>query len=302
MFDLGNGQALIQSLDFITPVVDDPFLYGQIAAANSLSDIFAMGANALSALNILGFDACHFNAEIAAQIMAGGASKVAECGAALVGGHSVESAELFYGLSVAGITQNGRFWANNTAKAGDVLILSKPLGTGIVCTALKAGFLNANQSLSTSAFKSMSQLNFYALKALEGVKISATTDVTGFGLLGHLSEMASGRKEGIKFVIQTDALPVLDGVKELESMGLVPAGAYKNRNHLLKSQSPRLHIDQEKASNMLLFDPQTSGGLLLAIPQEHATLALKRLKEAGYEHASIIGYAQQSQNTEIVVM
>lgn len=275
VFKLDDDTALVQTLDFITPVVDDPYIYGQIAAANALSDCFAMGANAINALNILGFDSCHFDQEVASLIMAGGANKAKECGAAIIGGHSINSAELFYGLSVTGIAKNGVFWANNTAKVGDVLILTKPLGFGVMTTAIKANMASKEQM--SEVIKLMSQLNFYALQALSGIRVNAATDITGFGLIGHLSEMA---REDIKFVLDAQSIPILQSSKQFASMGLIPEGSYKNQDYSSK------FVDKE--ADILLYDPQTSGGLVLSIPQEQANQALSRLKDAGYIHSCII--------------
>lgn len=266
----------MQTLDFITPVVDDPFLYGQIAAANSLSDVFAMGANAINALNIVGFDSCNFEAEILNEIMQGGLSKVRECGACVVGGHSISTPEMYYGLSVTGLINPSRFWANNTAKIGDVLILTKPLGSGILSTAIKADLLNQTQI--KTAVETMRMLNFYALNALNDIKVNACTDVTGFGFLGHLSEMLNDK---IEFEIFSQNVPVLADAVEFANMGIIPEGSYKNRNFC------RDLIEGD--ADIIFFDAQTSGGLILAVSQKDANLAVKRLKNAGYESTSIIG-------------
>lgn len=266
----------MQTLDFITPVVDDPFLYGQIAAANSLSDVFAMGANAINALNIVGFDSCNFEAEILSEIMQGGLSKVRECGACVVGGHSISTPEMYYGLSVTGLVNPDRFWANNTAKIGDVLILTKPLGSGILSTAIKADLLNQTQI--KTAVETMRMLNFYALNALNDIKVNACTDVTGFGFLGHLSEMLNDK---IEFEIFSQNVPVLADAVEFANIGIIPDGSYKNRQFCSDL------IDGEV--DIIFFDAQTSGGLILAVSQNDANLALNRLKNAGYEHAKIIG-------------
>lgn len=276
VFKIAPNLALVQTLDFITPVVDDPFLYGQIAAANSLSDIFAMGANVLNALNIVGFDSCNFEAEILNEIMQGGLSKVRECGGTIVGGHSISTPEMYYGLSVTGLVNPQNFWANNTAKIGDMLILTKPLGSGILSTAIKADLLSLTQI--KSAVDTMRTLNFYALNALNDIKVNACTDVTGFGFLGHLSEMLNDK---IEFEIFSKNVPVLADAIEFANMGIIPEGSYKNRNFC------RDLIDGE--ADIIFFDAQTSGGLILAVSQKDANLAVKRLKNAGYESTSIIG-------------
>ncbi len=269
----------MQTLDFITPVVDDPYLYGQIAAANSLSDVFAMGAQVINALNIVGFDSCNLDSEILSQIMQGGLSKVRECGGVIVGGHSIATPEMYYGLSVTGQVHPKKFWANYTSKVGDTLILTKPLGMGALSTAIKADMLNLEQIKEAAGY--MSQLNFYAVGAMEGIRVNAATDVTGFGFLGHLSEMG---RDDISFEIFTGDVPILASAREVASIGLLPAGSYKNLEFCAKF----LNIDANDA-DILLFDAQTSGGLLLAVDANDTQKALKRLKEAGYEMTSVVG-------------
>lgn len=269
----------MQTLDFITPVVDDPYLYGQIAAANSLSDVFAMGAQVINSLNIVGFDSCNLDDEILSQIMQGGLSKVRECGGVIVGGHSIATPEMYYGLSVTGQVHPKKFWANYTSKVGDVLIITKPLGMGALSTAIKADMLNLDQIKEAARY--MSQLNFYAVGAMEGIRVNAATDVTGFGFLGHLSEMG---RDDISFEIFTGDVPVLASAREVASIGLLPAGSYKNREFCAKF----LNIDANDA-DILLFDAQTSGGLLLAVDANDTQKALKRLKDAGYEMTSVVG-------------
>ncbi len=259
-------------------MVNDPFIYGQIAAANSLSDVFAMGGEVMNALNIVGFDSCNLASEILGEILRGGADKVKECGGIIVGGHTIETQQMYYGLSVTGRVQPDKFWANNTAINGNVLILTKPLGSGILSTAIKADLLSMEQI--KEAVNIMAQLNFYALKALDGIKVYAATDVTGFGFLGHLSEMLN---ENISFEIYEKNVPIITSAKEFADMGIIPEGSYKNREfakHLV-----------DKEADILLFDAQTSGGLLLAVGEKDAMLAVKRLKEVGYESSAIVGSA-----------
>ncbi|QKG30088.1 selenophosphate synthetase [Campylobacter sp. RM16187] len=287
VFKLSDEIALVQTLDFITPVVDDPYLYGQIAAANSLSDVFAMGAKVINALNIVGFDSCHFEPEVLREILQGGLSKVRECGGALVGGHSIATKEMYYGLSVAGSVHPSKFWANNTARAGDVLILTKPLGMGALSTAIKADMLELKQIKEAASY--MAQLNFYAVGAMSEICVSAATDITGFGFLGHLSEML---RDDIGFEIFADKVPILKSAKEMASIGLLPAGSYKNREFASK-------FVIGKEADILLYDAQTSGGLLLAVDEKQANLALKRLKEAGYEMSSIVGCVTKNNTNKI---
>lgn len=269
---------MVQTLDFITPVVNDPFIYGQIAAANSLSDVFAMGGEVINALNIVGFDSCNLAPEILGEILRGGADKIKECGGIIVGGHTIETQQMYYGLSVTGRVHPDKFWANNTAIKGNVLILTKPLGSGILSTAIKADLLSMEQIKEAATI--MAQLNFYALKALDGIKVYGATDVTGFGFLGHLSEMLN---EKISFEIYEKNVPIIASAKEFANMGIIPEGSYKNR------EFAKHFIDKE--ADILLFDAQTSGGLLLAVGEKDAMLAVKRLKEVGYEHSAIVGSA-----------
>lgn len=261
-------------------MADDPFIFGQIAAANSLSDVFAMGGRVLNALNIVGFDSCNLSGEILGEILRGGQDKVAECGGVIVGGHTIETQQMYYGLSVTGVVSPSSFWSNNTAREGDALILTKPLGTGILSTAIKADLLNLTQI--EQAVETMRQLNFYAVGALKGINVTAATDVTGFGFLGHLSEMLN---DEIGFEIYADNVPVIAAAREFADMGIIPEGSYKNREFACKFVSGDADI--------LLYDAQTSGGLLLAVPQSEANLALSRLKEAGYESSAIVGIAKK---------
>ena len=268
----------MQTLDFITPVVDDPFIFGQIAAANSLSDVFAMGGKVLNALNIVGFDSCNLSGEILGEILHGGQDKVAECGGVIVGGHTIETQQMYYGLSVTGVVSPSRFWSNNSAREGDALILTKPLGTGVLSTAIKADLLNSAQI--KQVVETMRQLNFYAVDALKGINVTAATDVTGFGFLGHLSEMLNDK---ISFEIYSGNVPVIAVAREFADMGIIPEGSYKNREFASKFVRGEADI--------LLYDAQTSGGLLLAVPQSETNSALSRLKDAGYENSAVVGAA-----------
>ena len=302
----------MQTLDFITPVADDPFIFGQIAAANSLSDVFAMGGSVINALNIVGFDGCHFSGEILAEILAGGADKVAECGGVIVGGHTIQTPETYYGLSVTGHVDPRKFWSNNAANEGDALILTKPLGTGVLSTALKADMLDARGI--EAAVETMRRLNFAAVRAMEGVSVSAATDVTGFGFLGHLSEMLNER---VNFEIFAREVPILSAAASAAALGIIPEGSYKNREFAEKfvdfsalrgenfsgvkarnvdaasdtGGSARNDVVKFNGDEILLFDAQTSGGLIIAVSQKDALFALNRLKDAGYENSAIVGVA-----------
>lgn len=279
VFALNDETSLVQTLDFITPVVGDPFIFGQIAAANALSDVFAMGGNVLTALNILCFDSAHFSSEIAALILQGALNKVCECGGSVIGGHSIKSKELYFGLSVTGLVKARNFWANNTAQIGDMLILTKPLGSGILSTALKNGKLE--NTLRDEMIAHMTMLNFYAANALKGFEIHACTDITGFGFLGHLSEMLN---EKISFEIFAKNIPLMRGVNEKIASGFVPGGTLANK------EFTSILVDNQSAFNEFVFyDAQTSGGLLIALNEKDAQSALNTLKNAGYESASIVG-------------
>lgn len=278
VFLIDESRAIVQTLDFITPIVDDPFIFGAIAAANSLSDVFAMGGEALTAMNIISFDSGHFDNDVFREILAGGASKVAESGAALVGGHSVSGSELFYGLSVTGAVHPKKFWANNTASAGELLILTKPLGSGVLSTALKCGELS--DDLRDEMIEQMCMLNLRAMRALRHFDVRAATDITGFGLLGHMSEMLN---ENISFELSLKSVPLMRGVSDKIAQGFVPGGTGANEGFA------SVFVENASGSNITaLYDAQTSGGLLLSLPSAQAWQALRALKDAGCDHASII--------------
>ncbi len=276
VYALDANTALVQSVDFITPVVDDPFTYGQIAAANSLSDIYAMGSSPINALNLVGFDTCNLNKEILSEILAGGLDKIKESGAVLTGGHTIETEQMYYGLSATGLTHPQKIWRNNTPKVGDLLILTKPLGTGVVATAIK-GEMADEKDIKEASFY-MSRLNRYAFEVLKDFKPSACTDVTGFGLLGHALEMAGN---DVSLELYEDKIPLLSSAVSLANMGLIPEGSYKNFDYVSRHCS--------KKPDMLLCDAQTSGGLLVAVDAKEANDALKRIRENGDERAEIVG-------------
>lgn len=281
VYKFDEQNVLLQTLDFITPVVDNPFLYGQIAAANSLSDIFAMGGDVISALNIVGFDNCNHNLEVLNEILQGGQNKIKECGGLLTGGHSIESPEMYYGLSVLGKAKVGKFWRNNSTKVADLLILTKPLGMGVLSTAIKADLLTQTQINEAASL--MAQLNYKASLILRKFEVSACTDVSGFGLLGHAKEMA--KHNGMEIFLQE--IPILQSAKEMADMGIIPAGAYSNLNYA------KSFINKE--ADILLYDAQTSGGLLVAINEKDAKFALNELIDAGYTHSKIIGIVTKEQ-------
>ena len=293
IYELNETTALIQTLDFFTPIVDDPYMFGQIAAANSLSDVYAMGGKPLTAMNIVAFPIGSLPAEVLGEILKGGQDKVIEAGAVIVGGHTIEDSEPKYGLSVTGIVHPNKILKNIGALPGDVLIITKAIGTGVLTTAAKADmFLEGVEA----AISSMAMLNRYAAEAVANFTIHACTDITGFGLLGHLYEMAVG--SSVKIRLQAREIPLLPDAAEAASMGLVPAGAYRNREYL-----KTVTIDPSVPSNIedLCYDPQTSGGLLLSVPAAIAKEVLLALKESGSTQAAIIGEVLEKGKGEIYV-
>lgn len=274
VYRVNDDLAIIQTLDFFTPMVDDPYLYGQIAAANSLSDVYAMGGKPILALNILAFPD-RLGAEVLGEVLRGGADKVKEAGANTVGGHTIIDEEPKFGLSVMGFVHPERVWTNAGMRGGDLLFLTKKLGTGVLNTALKADMLDAKQIDALAA--SMAELNKAAAEAGMDAGVSAATDITGFGFLGHAMEMAQSSRRDIE--IDLSAFRFLDGAKEMAEMGFVPSGSYRNRKYIdgrcfgLEEQ-PRWLAD-------LLVDPQTSGGLLLAVPESSAAALQESLQQRG---------------------
>ena len=276
LWAIDENRVGVLTLDFITPIVDDPELWGQIAAANSLSDVFAMGGRPFVALNIVGFPVHCEPLELLESVLRGGQSKVAEAGAVLAGGHSVEDEEPKYGLAVFGEVRRDRIWRVSGARPGDVLVLTKPLGTGLCTTAVKAGMAELLET--EPVFDSMARLNDLPRHLDDDLHLAihACTDVTGFGLAGHLLDMLSGNETDC--ILDPEALPAFPGVLQVADMGLIPAGAYRNR----ELYSPRIDgLEKLPLKDQdLIFDPQTSGGLLLAVDPERAD-ALLDLCRAG---------------------
>jgi selenide, water dikinase len=283
IYKISENLALIQTLDFFTPIVDDPYAFGQIAAANSLSDVYAMGGIPKTAMNMVCFPSEQMDIAVLREILRGGLDKMIEAQVVLVGGHSVEDKELKYGLSVTGFIHPGRILTKRNIKPGSMLILTKPLGTGIINTAIKAGL--ATEKLSQEVIHVMAQLNRYAGEVMADFPVSACTDITGFGLAGHLSEMVSGSGSGM--LIDSRSLPVFPEALEFASMGLIPAGAYKNRK--FRESMVQLSSGIPLALADILFDPQTSGGLAISVNKSHAAKLLNRLYEKGITWARIIG-------------
>ena len=268
---LGNGNLIIQTVDFFTPVVDDPYQFGQIAAANALSDIYAMGGEPLFALNIVGFPINDLPKNILTEILQGGADKADEAGIPIVGGHSVDDKEPKYGLVVTGEIQKDRIWKNSGARAGDALVLTKPIGTGIIATAIKKG--KAPKSSIESAVRSMSTLNKESARGLQQYNVSAVTDVTGFGLLGHLKEICES--SGVSSEINFQDLEFLDSAKELAMSGIMPGGTKRNLKSVNEVVIFNEHLNETE--QLLSADAQTSGGLLISMPIKDAESYIEKM-------------------------
>lgn len=283
VYVLTDEIALIQTLDFFTPIVNDPYTFGQIAAANALSDVYAMGGRPLTALNIVCYPSKTLPKEALQAILAGGLDKIHEAGALLVGGHSVDDTELKYGLSVTGVVHPRRVLTNAGARVGDRLILTKPLGTGIIATAMKGRI--ASPAAEAQAAAVMTALNRQAAECLEGFPVHAVTDITGFGLLGHALEMAAGSR--VELTLYTSQVPVLEAAREYAALGLVPAGTFANRNFCQNMLSVTPGVEDVDLD--LLADAQTNGGLLIAVAGEQAEDLLACLHERGVTAAAVIG-------------
>ena len=291
VYKVNDEQAIVQTLDFFPPMVDDPYIFGQIAATNALSDIYAMGGRVLTALNIVCFPE-KMDLNILGQIMMGGAEKVQEAGGSLVGGHSIVDESVKYGLSVTGIIHPDKILANNGCREGDVLILTKKLGVGLICTANRVQEASAQDM--EEAIASMTTLNKYAAEILHSHTVHACTDVTGFGFLGHLHEMLDGRWSA---VIESGEIPYMEGAYHAAEEFYLTAAAQRNRNHV------QAYVSFEKipfAMEEILFDPQTSGGLLAAVDAGEAEQIVKELQAIGLP-AKIVGRVTETAKKEIIV-
>jgi selenide,water dikinase len=283
VYKISEDTALIQTVDYFTPIVDDPYMFGQIAAANALSDVYAMGGKPLTVLNIVGFPVKTLEMSVLADILRGAAEKVQESGAVLVGGHSIDDQEPKFGMAVTGITHPGKVWTNSGAQPGDALILTKPIGVGIQTTAIKRDALNEAQL--QRVMQVMAELNKTAAEVLQPFAVHACTDVTGFGLLGHAKEMACGAGLGLE--IAAAKVPVLEGTRTLAEGGLVPGGTHSNHKWLQPNVEYDASVDE--LTQLILCDAVTSGGLLAALPADQAEAAVGKLREAGVADAAIIG-------------
>ncbi len=284
VYRISDELALIQTLDFFTPIVDNPYDFGRIAAANALSDIYAMGGIPKTAMNIVAYPMTSMGREPLREMLAGGAATLKEADTVLLGGHSVEDEELKYGLSVTGFVHPKKILTNQGLRPGDCLVLTKPLGTGIINTAIKGGL--ASDATIHYATEFMATLNRKAAGILTAFTISACTDITGFGLLGHLAEMICGTGTGV--TIESGRVPVLAGAYDFAAMGLVPVGAHKNRE--FRKNMVRAAATFDPVLRDILYDPQTSGGLLLGCPEKEAQRLVQRLHNEGIVEAAIIGF------------
>ena len=283
VYKLNDNTALVQTVDFFTPIVDDPRIFGRAAAANSLSDIYAMGGRPITAMNIVCFPTKKLGIGPLRLVLDGGLEVLNEAGVSLIGGHSVEDDEPKYGMSVLGIAHPDEIMTNAALEPGDRIVLTKAIGVGVIATAIKAGLASGESILDFQ--NSICALNKVASQIALKWKIRACTDVTGFGLAGHLTEMALASKRKIR--VYGNAVPLLKGAYDLASMGLIPAGAYANRDYY----SDWVKIDRKLSETVrdLMFDPQTSGGLLIGVSSESATTLVDDLNSVGISVAAIIG-------------
>jgi selenide,water dikinase len=295
VYKITGDLAIIQTLDFITPICDDPFEFGKIAACNSLSDVYAMGGKPVTAMNIVSFPLKKFSLDILNLILKGGLEIMKEADVQLIGGHSVDDPELKYGLSVTGTIHPDRIIRNNGIKLDDSLVLTKPLGTGIIATAVKGGM--TDKEITESFIKSMSTLNKTASEIMLKYNVNASTDVTGFGLIGHILEMTEGNN--LSVLLDSKSIPLLEGAIEYASNGFMPGGLYKNKKYSGSICAVSKSIRQEISD--ILFDPQTSGGLLISLPKSEAELMLEEMRNAGIIHASIIGEVKMLDRRGVIV-
>lgn len=281
VYKITEDIAIIQTTDFFPPVVDDPYTFGRIAAVNALSDVYAMGGAPILALNILCFPTCDYPLSVAREILRGGADTVAEAGAVMAGGHSIQLPEPIYGLCVTGVVHPARMLTNSGARVGDVVVLSKPVGTGVGLLGLKGGQLSETQR--EELIRNLTTLNNRSLEIALRYQVHAATDVTGFGLIGHLHEMACA--SGLEFALWADSVPLLPGTQALAQQGFVPAAAYSNRRAYQPFVNNKIDVDESLAD--LLYDPQTAGGLLFCVDQMQAENLLQELQQLEMTSAAI---------------
>lgn len=289
VFRLRPDLAIVNTVDFFTPIVDDPYVFGQIAATNALSDIYAMGAEPKTALNIVCFPKGKMDIQVLGDILKGGADKVKESGAVIIGGHSIIDEEIKYGMAVTGVVHPDRITRNVGVQEGDVIVLTKPLGTGIISTALKKG--KASKESVQAAIASMTTLNNVASNIMRKYPVHACSDITGYALLGHALEMASG--SSVTILVESSKLPIIDRAPRLAEKGYLTGGCKRNREYL----KDKVTVDKSIREGVVevAFDPQTSGGLLIALAKKHATKLVDELQANGVKAAAAIGYATSLQ-------
>lgn len=293
VYKINENLALIETLDFFTPIVDDPYTFGKIAAANSLSDVYAMGGEPTMAMNIVCFPNC-LPPKVLTEILKGGLEKMKEAECLLIGGHTVQDDEPKYGLSVSGFVHPKKIWKNSTAKVGDALILTKPIGLGIINTAIKGSI--ASQSEIDDAIKTMETLNKYAKKAVENNTINSCTDITGFGLMGHCFEMAKG--SNTTFILDSKNIPFIKGAIDYANMGLIPKGCYDNKKYVSDNYKLLNKVDEAIVNTM--FNPETSGGLLLSVPKNEVDDILMNLKDTPTKFA-VIGEVVEKEEKYLLI-
>jgi selenide,water dikinase len=296
VYQLNDEVALVQTVDFFTPIVDDPFTFGQIAVANALSDVYAMGGTPLTGMNLVAFPIKALSPSILKDILLGGLSKMKEAGVALVGGHSVEDPEIKYGLAVTGLIHPKEILTNAKAKVGDQLVLTKPLGTGIIATALKGGM--ASEEAVRKIVESMVTLNRTASEWMKKLGAHACTDITGFSFIGHALEMAIASQVGM--VIQSGAIPIFPEAMEYAKLGLVPGGAHSNRQFF--SCRVETNTNLSPLLTDILYDPQTSGGLLISLPSDQAQNLVQTLKKEAQIDAWMVGQVVEGPSGKIQIV
>jgi selenide,water dikinase len=296
VFRLSPDLAIVNTVDFFTPIVDDPYVFGQISATNALSDVYAMGGDPKTALNIVCFPKGKMEMEILGEILRGGADKVKESGAVVIGGHSIIDEEIKFGMAVTGVIHPDKIFRNVGAQEGDALILTKPLGTGIITTALKKG--KASKESIDGAVRAMTTLNAAASRVMREFPVHACSDITGFGILGHALGMTNGGN--ITLVIESAKLPLLDGAERLAEQGYLTGGCKRNRDYL----NDKMSIDKSVREGLVevALDPQTSGGLLIAVAKSHAAELVAALHAAGVTDAVEVGHATSPQPASVCLV
>ncbi|WP_350345169.1 selenide, water dikinase SelD [Proteinivorax tanatarense] len=294
VFRVPQNKLVVQTVDFFTPMVDDPFIFGKITAANALSDVYAMGGDPKYALNLVGFPMSCLPKKTLAQILAGGSSVLKEAGVTLAGGHSIEDPEPKYGLSVTGFVSENGIWKNTAASPDEHLILTKPLGTGVITTALKGDM--ASEQAYNKAVSTMAQLNKKSKEVLSSYDIKCCTDITGFGLGGHCAEIAMGSK--VDITINNTNIPIIEEALEYAQFGLIPAGAYRNKEHFSNRVSVENTVPQEIQD--IIFDPQTSGGLLFSCSKEKSDDIVYELQKNGV-YGCIIGITSKGEGNITII-